>query len=199
MCLSFWGTSSLKYSASSAWRFLKCFSWSQVKTTEWDSEFRDLFLQWGESCSRRTESTSLITFLSGNGSRYTTYIANEKLKKKKSASSLINCQSNLYHSQGEHHVWSGFTIRLGDVLFYSMTPWGLTSPKHDRYHLRHCCSLLSLSVPERLDAQQWCHGVSFGDPNPAHRLGPHVGLTFNLPAPLQSAAHKEMAQVTAVT
>lgn len=74
MCLSFGGNSSLKCSASSAWRFLKCFSWSQVKTFQWNSEFRDLFLQWGGSRCQLTESTSLVTLLRHEGSRYVIYL-----------------------------------------------------------------------------------------------------------------------------
>lgn len=65
MCVSFWGTYLLKCSASSTQRFLQCLSWSLLKTIQWDSKFRDLFLQWGGSQGQHTESPSLITFLSG--------------------------------------------------------------------------------------------------------------------------------------
>ena len=148
-CVSFWGTYSLK---GSAWRFLKCFSWSQVKTIQWDSEFRDLFLQWGRSQGRHTESTSLITFLSGPGHvrGQIHYIFSQR----KIKVFLINWQSNVCQSEQQQHVWNGLTIRKRKVLFNNMAPCRPASFKHDRYHLCHRCCLLSLSVSQWLDEQQ---------------------------------------------
>lgn len=54
--LSFWSTLSLKHLASSAWRFCKYFSWSQVKTIQSYPPFRDLFLQWERSEGLHTDS-----------------------------------------------------------------------------------------------------------------------------------------------
>lgn len=60
--LSFWSTLSLKHLASSAWRFCKYFSWSQVKTIQSYPPFRDLFLQWERSEGLHTDSSDLVTF-----------------------------------------------------------------------------------------------------------------------------------------
>lgn len=123
----FWGTSPLpKCSVSSAWRFLKCFSWSQAKKKKKGSmgpRVQGFIFTMG-----RVPRPVHWKHLSHNIPQ-TWREQIHSIFSQIRFPSLINWRSSLHCCQGERHVWNGFSIWQRDCsFFYIMTPCGPAAP-----------------------------------------------------------------------